>query len=105
MYTGKESDDVREKNISAFKNNDSCKVLIGTDAAAEGLNLQVAKYMIHYEQPDTNAQKQQRIGRIKRIGRSQNKVVSIDMCSEHSFDEVKLKKMEKDKLIAESLVI
>ena len=105
MYTGKESDDVREKNISAFKNNDSCKVLIGTDAAAEGLNLQVAKYMIHYEQPDTNAQKQQRIGRIKRIGSSHNKVVSIDMCSEHSFDEVKLKKMEKDKLIAESLVI
>ena len=42
---------------------------------------------------------------LRRIGSSHNKVVSIDMCSEHSFDEVKLKKMEKDKLIAESLVI
>lgn len=103
MYTGNESDDVREKNIFAFKNDPSCQILIGTDAAAEGLNLQVAKYMIHYEQPDTNAQKQQRIGRIKRIGSVYDKVVSIDMCTEGSFDEVKLKKMEKDKLIADSL--
>lgn len=103
MYTGKETNDVREKNIFAFKNDPSCQILIGTDAAAEGLNLQVAKYMIHYEQPDTNAQKQQRIGRIKRIGSAYDKVVSMDMCTEGSFDEVKLKKMEKDKLIAESL--
>ena len=38
---------------------------------------------------------------LRRIGSSHNKVVSIDMCSEHSFDEVKLKKTEtKDPLIA-----
>lgn len=104
MYTGAESDDIREQNVNAFKTDDRCQILIGTDAAAEGLNLQVAKFMIHFEQPDTYAQKVQRNGRIRRIGSKHEYIVIYDIISSDSFDQRKIEKLEKDKMVSESLL-
>ena len=46
----------------------SIDVLIATDLASEGLNLQDASRMIHYDLPWTSARLAQRVGRIDRIG-------------------------------------
>jgi Helicase conserved C-terminal domain/SNF2-related domain len=43
-------------------------VLLATDAASEGLNLQVANYLINYDLPWNPMRVEQRIGRIDRIG-------------------------------------
>lgn len=104
LYTGLEGDVAREKNLKSFRESSTCKVMIATEAAAEGLNLQVAKYMIHYEQADTYAQRRQRIGRIKRIGSKYSHISIYDMCSEGSFDVIKIKKLERDKMIASALI-
>ena len=71
---------------------------------AEGLNLQVARYVIHYEQADTYAQKEQRNGRIRRIGSKYESVNVIDILSKDSFDTVKLMKLKRDKLISDSVL-
>ncbi|HKR55288.1 MAG TPA: DEAD/DEAH box helicase, partial [Gemmatimonadales bacterium] len=44
------------------------EVLIATDLASEGLNLQDASRVIHYDLPWTSARLAQRVGRIDRIG-------------------------------------
>lgn len=46
----------------------SIDVLIATDLASEGLNLQDASRVIHYDLPWTSARLAQRVGRIDRIG-------------------------------------
>jgi hypothetical protein len=43
-------------------------VLLATDAASEGLNLQAASYLINYDLPWNPMRVEQRIGRIDRIG-------------------------------------
>ena len=104
LYTGAECDEVRDRNISSFRNDPNVHILIGTDAMSEGLNLQVAKFLINYEQADTNAQREQRIGRIERIGSEHSNIVVYDVVTEGLFDEVKLNKLEKDKLISNAVI-
>lgn len=45
-------------------------VILATDAASEGLNLQVASYLINYDLPWNPMRVEQRIGRIDRIGQA-----------------------------------
>ena len=45
-------------------------VVLATDAASEGLNLQVASYLINYDLPWNPMRVEQRIGRIDRIGQN-----------------------------------
>lgn len=99
MYTGAESDAQREANIDAFKNDPECRVIIGTEAMAEGLNLQVSRHVIHYEQADTYAQREQRNGRIRRIGSKYEYINVIDVVTEGSFDETKLRKLRHDYVV------
>ncbi|MCF2525905.1 helicase-related protein [Yinghuangia soli] len=51
-----------------FTNDPRCHVLIATDAAGEGLNLQAAHLMVNYDLPWNPNRIEQRFGRIHRIG-------------------------------------
>ena len=51
-----------------FKNEDAVSVLVATDAAGEGINLQRAHLMINYDLPWNPNRLEQRFGRIHRIG-------------------------------------
>ena len=104
MFTGEEKDEEREEVLKKFIGDSDASVLIGTDAMAEGLNLQVARYEIHYEQADTDAIRTQRIGRIKRIGSNHDSVVVYDMLTEGSFDEIKVNKIQRDKDTSNSII-
>jgi len=108
MYTGAESDERREANIDAFKNDPECRVIIGTEAMAEGLNLQVSRHVVHYEQADTYAQREQRNGRIRRIGSAYDYVNITDICSggtssSRSYDEIKIAKLRNDYRLTRAL--
>ena len=54
-------------------------VLLCTDAAAEGLNLQYAGYMVNYDLPWNPMKLEQRIGRIDRIGQIHKTVEIVNM--------------------------
>lgn len=103
-YTGAENEATREKNIQLFTESEDYNILIGTEACAEGLNLQCANYLINYEQPDTYAQKEQRIGRIRRAGSKHSHAHVYDIVTELSQDRIKLNKLERDKDLSTSLI-
>ncbi len=54
-----------------FTKNSVCQILIATDAAGEGLNLQAAHLMVNYDLPWNPNRIEQRFGRIHRIGQEQ----------------------------------
>lgn len=63
--------DERRKNQEEFRNNPDVMVLIATDAAGEGVNLQNANLMINYDLPWNPNRLEQRFGRIHRIGQTE----------------------------------
>ncbi len=54
-----------------FTKNPGCQVLLATDAAGEGLNLQAAHLMVNYDLPWNPNRIEQRFGRIHRIGQTE----------------------------------
>jgi hypothetical protein len=64
----------REERMNAqesFKHDPEVKVLIATDAAGEGINLQRAHLMVNYDLPWNPNRIEQRFGRIHRIGQTE----------------------------------
>jgi len=72
--TGKVQAKKRGDLISAFQNKDDIQVFLSTEAGGSGLNLQFADTLINFEIPWNPAKKNQRIGRIDRIGQSSTKL-------------------------------
>ena len=60
--------DERHKVEEQFKQDVKVRILIATDAAGEGINLQRAHLMINYDLPWNPNRLEQRFGRIHRIG-------------------------------------
>jgi superfamily II DNA or RNA helicase len=60
--------DGRRKVQEEFRNNPDVLVLVATDAAGEGVNLQNANLMVNYDLPWNPNRLEQRFGRIHRIG-------------------------------------
>lgn len=61
----------RKRAELEFKQNKDVSVLIATDAAGEGINLQRAHLMINYDLPWNPNRIEQRFGRIHRIGQTE----------------------------------
>ena len=60
--------DERRKIQAEFRSNPGVQVLVATDAAGEGVNLQNANLMVNYDLPWNPNRLEQRFGRIHRIG-------------------------------------
>lgn len=63
--------DERRKVEELFKQDKKVKILIATDAAGEGINLQRAHLMVNYDLPWNPNRLEQRFGRIHRIGQTE----------------------------------
>jgi superfamily II DNA/RNA helicase len=61
----------RKKAETAFKQDAKVHVLLATDAAGEGINLQRAHLMVNYDLPWNVNRLEQRFGRIHRIGQTE----------------------------------
>lgn len=61
----------RRKIQELFRNDPSTRVLVATDAAGEGVNLQNANLMVNYDLPWNPNRLEQRFGRIHRIGQTE----------------------------------
>ena len=104
MYTGEENQEERDRNVYAFKNDPTVNIIIGTEAMAEGLNLQVCPFLINYEQADTHAIREQRIGRICRLGSKYKYINVIDLVTEDSKDVSRISKIERDKELSAAML-
>ena len=61
----------RKKAEESFKHDPQVQVLLATDAAGEGINLQRAHLMVNYDLPWNPNRIEQRFGRIHRIGQTE----------------------------------
>ena len=70
IHGGTHRDD-RRKAQALFRSDPEIRVLIATDAAGEGVNLQNANLMVNYDLPWNPNRLEQRFGRIHRIGQQE----------------------------------
>lgn len=61
----------RRKAQELFRNDPRVRILLATDAAGEGVNLQNANLMVNYDLPWNPNRIEQRFGRIHRIGQTE----------------------------------
>jgi superfamily II DNA or RNA helicase len=70
IHGGTKRDD-RRRLQEAFRTDVGVRVLVATDAAGEGVNLQNANLMVNYDLPWNPNRLEQRFGRIHRIGQDE----------------------------------
>jgi superfamily II DNA or RNA helicase len=74
----------REEQVAAFRrpvSDGGTRYLVATDAAGEGINLQVCWLMVNYDIPWNPARLEQRMGRIHRYGQKHDPVVILNLVS------------------------
>lgn len=74
------SDEVRDENElrkirNRFERDPRCMIMLATDVASEGLNLQVANVVINYEIPWSPVKLEQRMGRVWRLGQTKDVLI------------------------------
>lgn len=78
---------MRSELIKKFEKNPQCKVFLSTEAGGAGLNLQVADTLINFELPWNPAKKNQRIGRIDRLGQKNTTLTIYNFITKNSIEE------------------
>lgn len=73
--------------IKKFESNPASKVFLSTEAGGSGLNLQVADTLINFELPWNPAKKNQRIGRIDRLGQKSDKLTVYNLITRNSIEQ------------------
>lgn len=85
--TGSKATDMRQAIVSHFRDN--AEIMIATEAAAEGLNLQFCSLLINYDLPWNPQRIEQRIGRVHRYGQKQD-VVIINFINKKNLADIRL---------------
>ena len=91
QYVDPETGQLRETERDEIKQRflrGQIDILVCTDAAAEGLNLQTADFLINFDLPWNPAKVEQRIGRIDRIGQINADIYVQNLCYLGSVEEI-----------------
>ena len=87
LWSESEWKSVTKDTITRSLHAGELSVLICTDAASEGLNLQAAGLVINYDLPWNPGKVEQRIGRIDRIGQKYPEIRIVNLFLKDSIDE------------------
>ena len=85
---------MRHALIDYFKNK--AKILIATEAGAEGINLQFCSMLVNYDLPWNPQRVEQRIGRCHRYGQKFD-VVVVNFCNTRNAADVRVFELLKEK--------
>ncbi|SQG64555.1 putative DEAD/DEAH box helicase [Corynebacterium renale] len=94
VITGNPSADRRKALVDYFR--DSGSIMIATEAASEGINLQFCSMLINYDLPWNPQRVEQRIGRIHRFGQKYD-VVIVNFFNEGNVAEARILELLADK--------
>lgn len=78
--------DIRNAIVDEFKSDD-CQLMIATEAAAEGINLQFCSMVVNYDLPWNPQRIEQRIGRCHRYGQEHDVVVINFLNTKNETDQ------------------
>lgn len=76
----------KETVVNAFREDRTCRVLVCTDVAAEGVDLQFCRLVVNYDLPWNPMRIEQRIGRIDRIGQRSNRILVWNFVHKETID-------------------
>ncbi len=85
--TGSRANDMKKALVTAFK--EDAEIMIATEAAAEGLNLQFCSLLVNYDLPWNPQRVEQRIGRVHRYGQKCD-VVIINFINKKNVADMRL---------------
>jgi len=102
IHGGVHTDD-RRKVQALFRSDPDIRVLVATDAAGEGINLQNANLMVNYDLPWNPNRLEQRFGRIHRIGQQEVCHLWNLVAKETREGEVFFRLLEKLRVVSEAL--
>jgi hypothetical protein len=83
--TGSRTADIRSAIVDYFRNE--AKIMIATEAAAEGINLQFCSHVVNYDLPWNPQRIEQRIGRCHRYGQKHDVVVVNFLNKKNAADQ------------------
>lgn len=72
--------------IDEFRDDPRCKVLLSSEVASEGVDLQFCRVLVNYDLPWNPMKVEQRIGRIDRIGQQSDKVGILNLGHADTID-------------------
>ena len=84
--SGSKPVDIRAALVDHFK-SDNCQILLATEAAAEGINLQFCSMIVNYDLPWNPQRIEQRIGRCHRYGQKFDVVVVNFLNTRNAADQ------------------
>lgn len=87
LYRGGESVHAERETLKKMVAEHEIHIMIATDAACEGLNLQTLGALINIDLPWNPTRLEQRIGRIKRFGQVREIVDMLNLVNEQTVDE------------------
>jgi superfamily II DNA or RNA helicase len=102
IHGGVHRDD-RRKAQALFRSDPDIRVLVATDAAGEGINLQNANLMVNYDLPWNPNRLEQRFGRIHRIGQQEVCHLWNLVAKETREGDVYFRLLEKLQVVSEAL--
>lgn len=94
LITGIVSADKRKALVDYFR--DEGKIMIATEAAAEGINLQFCSMLVNYDLPWNPQRVEQRIGRVHRFGQEFN-VIVVNFSNEGNVAEERILELLSNK--------
>ncbi|NRT15280.1 superfamily II DNA/RNA helicase [Flavobacterium sp. 28A] len=84
--SGAKEVDIRNAIVDEFRSDD-CQLMIATEAAAEGINLQFCSMVVNYDLPWNPQRIEQRIGRCHRYGQEHDVVVINFLNTKNETDQ------------------
>lgn len=99
---GEQSDKfVRQQSQDRFWRDDNCRILIGTEAIEQSLNLQVARHLINGDMILNPARMQQLSGRIRRDGSRYQSVYVHNLLTMNTQEEGYLPLLQREQALAD----
>lgn len=99
---GREPDKkVRQDTQDRFWDDPNCRVLVGTQAMEQSLNLQVARYLINVDQLMNPARMAQLAGRIQRDGSAYRTVFVTNLLTRDTQEEGYLELLQREQALAD----
>lgn len=94
LVTGIAAADRRKALVDYFR--DEGRIMVATEAAAEGINLQFCSMLVNYDLPWNPQRVEQRIGRVHRFGQKHN-VVVVNFANKGNRAEARILELLADK--------
>lgn len=87
LYQKGDSVNIERETLKKMVSEHQLEIMVATDAACEGLNLQTLGTLINVDLPWNPTKLEQRIGRIKRFGQVREQVDMLNLVNEQTVDE------------------